>query len=465
MRGGVEGSTRNPRVDTWAVVHTLRVMMHGGWSCNNALWHWLLVLSYLAICHTAYATNPPVPVTELPFGRSEVPHHEWEVFLRENLHADLKPWIERVRKDGPLNATRVLDLVAYLKAYAPKDMPSAVHKLCVIYNSRIYWPERNDVGGDVPSEPVAGYIKMWHVVMTKALKTGHLKLPNMVLVYNAEDNKPRFCSVKRNCSVPLVSQIKTIDGDGEDTDLLVPQVMTVQPSLYSLPWHLKNDTAFFRGHGFRNDYWLRKYGYNDACPRTYLAWRSMVDQQQGRPMVLDVALTDGYQVLRHENGTMFDNQVIRADLPRVERVPMAEHARHKYLLQLEGISASYRLSLLFQVNSLVLFQRQPFIEYHYRSLKEGVHYVGFWNDTTMDDVYDVIKQVQAQEAADPAWPQRIIHNAQTFAAKFSSMHARVMYTQAALTEYRKLFDGSMDLLVEQLVADMRGRGFPIPAAA
>ena len=28
-----------------------------------------------------------------------------------------------------------------------------------------------------------------------------------------------------------------------------------------------------------------------------------------------------------------------------------------------------------------------------RSLKEGVHYVPFWNATTMDDIYDVIKQV------------------------------------------------------------------------
>jgi hypothetical protein len=37
-------------------------------------------------------------------------------------------------------------------------------------------------------------------------------------------------------------------------------------------------------------------------------------------------------------------------------------------------------------------------------------------------------------------------------------------TQAVLTEYRKLFDGSMDQLVERLVADMRARGFPIPAA-
>ena len=32
-------------------------------------------------------------------------------------------------------------------------------------------------------------IKSWHIVMTKALKSGHMKLPNVVLAYNAEDNK------------------------------------------------------------------------------------------------------------------------------------------------------------------------------------------------------------------------------------------------------------------------------------
>ena len=36
------------------------------------------------------------------------------------------------------------------------------------------------------------------------------------------------------------------------------------------------------------------------------------DQREGRPHVLDVAITDGYQVGRFENGTLHAKQVGRA---------------------------------------------------------------------------------------------------------------------------------------------------------
>ena len=42
--------------------------------------------------------------------------------------------------------------------------------------------------------------------------------------YLCRRRRPRFCSAARNCPVPLISYIKTIDGEGEDTDLLIPQV-------------------------------------------------------------------------------------------------------------------------------------------------------------------------------------------------------------------------------------------------
>jgi hypothetical protein len=45
---------------------------------------------------------------------------------------------------------------------------------------------------------------------------------------------------------------------------------------------------------------------------------------------------------------------------------LRDHARYRYLLNLDGSSASFRLAQLLVVNSLVLKQTSPYIEYFYR---------------------------------------------------------------------------------------------------
>ncbi len=58
-----------------------------------------------------------------------------------------------------------------------------------------------------------------------ALMDRGLQFPNVLFVFNTEDNLPRWCgpSGQRNCTVPLISLIKTVDALGNDTDILVPQ--------------------------------------------------------------------------------------------------------------------------------------------------------------------------------------------------------------------------------------------------
>lgn len=43
-----------------------------------------------------------------------------------------------------------------------------------------------------------------------------------------------------------------------------------------------------------------------------------------------------------------------------------DHAHYRYLLHLDGASASYRLGLLLSTDSLVLRQRSPYVEYFTR---------------------------------------------------------------------------------------------------
>lgn len=61
------------------------------------------------------------------------------------------------------------------------------------------------------------------------------------------------------------------------------------------------------------------------------------------------------------------------------RADFSEHVRHKWLLHLEGISASSRLGQLMTMNSLVLRAMESNMsEHYYRALRPWVHYVPFF---------------------------------------------------------------------------------------
>ncbi|PNH10317.1 Protein O-glucosyltransferase 1 [Tetrabaena socialis] len=350
--------------------------------------------------------DTPLPVTEVPLGRAEVPHDD------ENLQADLKPWTAR----APLRANDTLTLYEALMA---RHFLPAVFKLVLIYNNRIYWPNREDVNGTEPPRPASPFKLTFHRRLTYLMTTGRLTLPNVLFVFSSEDNRPRWCAPGRKCAVPLFSMTKTLgEPDGDDEDILIPQFNWAPSSLYLYPWHLKKDLAFFRGVPFCSGFWNNKTpNCSFVCPRAYFAWRSFEDQRSGRPRVLDVGLVEPYIM---NNAGPKDLPLCTSKVPPVVPItPVSEHSQYKWLLHLEGITASSRLSQLFLTNSVVLFQQQPFVEYFYRSLKPNVHYVPFWMTTPagIADVYDVVGRLRRLDRDEPAATQRIVREAQMFAAK------------------------------------------------
>ncbi|KAG2452340.1 hypothetical protein HYH02_003364 [Chlamydomonas schloesseri] len=292
------------------------------------------------------------------------------------------------------------------------------------------------------------------------LDRGDVQMPDAVFTFNVEDNQPRWCGPSANCTVPLLSIIKTVDeASGNDTDILIPQFLYLAKSTYHYPWHLKKDVAFFRGTPFCSSWWADKFDSKCTapCTRAWLAYLSMQDEQQGRGQsVLDVALVVPYEG---------SSSCITQKPPVKKHLPLANHTYYKYLLHLEGHTTSFRLGMLFHTNSLVLYQNQPFLGHYTRSLRPHVHYVPFWNTTPrgqgMEDIYDVMQAVRHKDSVFPQDIQHIIREAQQFAVKFLSLSARARYLRDALLAYKSLFE-DMDPFIEQLVARMRERGFRIP---
>ncbi|KAG2497138.1 hypothetical protein HYH03_004729 [Edaphochlamys debaryana] len=238
-------------------------------------------------------------------------------------------------------------------------------------------------------------------------------------------------------------------------------------TFYSLPWHLKRDQAYFRGIPFCSGIWKQTVpGCAVACPRTFYAWRSDLDARTNRtPSYLDVGIVEPPH-MPWVNDTNEKQGYINCNpdaLPVFERTAMSRHAKYKYLLHLEGIAYSSRLSQLMLTNSLVLFQRQPFLEWFYRSLRPGVHYVPFWNATifanngSLLDVYDIIDDLRRRDEKDPRDLQRMITAANNFAMKFTTATGRARYLREALTAYRALFI-DMDPYLEQFVAGLKAQG-------
>ncbi|KAG2452096.1 hypothetical protein HYH02_003130 [Chlamydomonas schloesseri] len=362
-----------------------------------------------------------------------------------------------------------------------KELTPDILLLVLVYNNTMYWLEGPEGPAlrEVPSI-ASPYKHMLHKYVTHALARGRLQLPNVLFIYNSFDNGNRLGKPTRNLTAPPFSLCKSRGWyEGDDLDILVPQMIAIPDALYHVPWHLKKDLAFFRGVPSCSRIWEQTYQREEACARMHLAYLSERDRRAGNATALDVGLADVYKVVGEKKSTPYE-------LPTYGRVPLDTHAHYKWLLNLEGFVAAYRMGQLLSMNSLVLHQRSYFMEYFYRSLQPWVHYVPFWNATStegsgtvagagaaggggttalppppprMDDVYDVLEQVRRMDREQPAALQRIIANAQGV-AKMLSKPMRLEYYKAALEGYKELFP-DMDQFLELFVQSLRSKGSDI----
>ncbi|KAG2452341.1 hypothetical protein HYH02_003365 [Chlamydomonas schloesseri] len=359
------------------------------------------------------------------------------------------------RRQGRLKANATIQ---FYESTLRKHFLPAVFKLVLIYKNRIYYPLRDDPQNTDPPLPCAPQIEAFYKHLQPLLERGVIQMPDVLFFHNVEDNLPRWCGPSANCTVPLLSIIKTVDeASGNDTDILIPQFLFLAKSTYHYPWHLKKDVAFFRGRPFCSGWWDRKFKCDFLCTRPWLAHLSQQDEEQGRGRsVLDAGIVEPHQ----------GSSSCISRSPSVQKgIPLANHTYYKYLIHLEGMTTSFRLDMLLHTNSLVLYQNQPFLAHFTRSLRPHVHYVPFWNTTPrgqgMEDIYDVMQTLRHKDSVYPQDIQRIVREGQDFAVKYLTVSARARYLRDALQAYKSLFE-DMDPFIEQLVARMRERGFRIP---
>jgi lipopolysaccharide biosynthesis glycosyltransferase len=142
---------------------------------------------------------------------------------------------------------------------------------------------------------------------------------------------------------PALSVIKSWRWDKNRQDMLDSGAQT--------PWPLKKDQVFFRGSRT-----------NDV--RDELVLYALKHQQQW-----NVSYT------LNQSQSMTDYVLNTLKLEPVEPVPLIEHCQYRYLLNFDGVAASFRLRNILACGALVLYANPEWVEFFYSQLKPWVHYV------------------------------------------------------------------------------------------
>ncbi|KAL4422564.1 hypothetical protein ABPG75_008761 [Micractinium tetrahymenae] len=259
----------------------------------------------------------------------------------------------------------------------------------------------------------------------RGMQEGRLRVPEgMPFIWNVND----FSGCHGNsedppgsrCPGPVLSVIRHMDHH----DVLVPLFTPMRLSYYEpyfVPWQSKSDLAFFRGSPWCSNHQLNGTVLLDSsnCSRESLTLLS-----NAHPGLLNVSLIRPYG---------------RVTTPEGEPASHHDHATFKYLLQLDGITASRRYGTLLSMNSLVLKQESPWSEWYYHALQPCVHHLPFWQSSE-EDVLDLLRTLRVNPA-NQLTAQRIAANANAFAAAWLDDEGQFRYWQLLIDRYAELYRG------------------------
>jgi len=365
--------------------------------------------------------GPPMPHPHVKPKRWSVRCNVGPADLKELFRDNLEPDVRRWRARAPLNMT------ALYKLY-DLNPDNDVRRLVLIYNNTFYMV--HEPKPRVCADPCNRYMEDVASAFQHWMEKRRIAFPNVLFHLSVHDS--HHCYADDSCPAPMLSIAKIINHRNpkafpEGQDILIPKAPRRKLAWqFEFPWELKSDKAVWRGTRWCD--W-GTYQYHTNCSRFYTgyAFNSSKDFQE----VLDFGFTAGDDI---------DGPI----LPLVPYISTGDYTRFKFILNLDGFTAAYRLSKIMLLNSVVLKEESFRGEYYYRSLKEWEHYIPIYKDNGTDLV-DVVREYRQPHRLPDL--QRISKNANAFAAKYCCPRARMLYWQRVLVEFKKLFP-DMDAEIE-----------------
>jgi lipopolysaccharide biosynthesis glycosyltransferase len=176
----------------------------------------------------------------------------------------------------------------------------------------------------------------------------------------------------------------------------------------ALTWDEKKPAVFFRGS------------------RTNETRDPYVLQSQKRPDLWDVR----YTLNQSQKQTGYVTEVLK--LAPAETVSPRDHCAYRYLLNFDGVAASFRLKNVLACGGLVFYVEPKWVEFFYAKLVPGEHYVPL-----SLDVEEAARTVDALRA-DDARARRIARNGRDFIEKHLTLAHVRRYWLDLLRDYASL---------------------------
>lgn len=148
------------------------------------------------------------------------------------------------------------------------------------------------------------------------------------------------------------------------------------------------------------------------------------------------APTNSYRNLffeKSKNNLNFDIDISVGAASRTNYIPLKQHCKYKYLLNLPGNSSSGRFKYLFLMDSIIFDINNEYIEFWYHVLKNNYHYFQFEkNINSFDKINDKINELENN----PIYYQKILNNSKDI-EKYFTYDSVIQYWLTLFDNYHK----------------------------
>ncbi|KAG2436980.1 hypothetical protein HYH02_011412 [Chlamydomonas schloesseri] len=331
---------------------------------------------------------------------------------------DLANW----KQYGPLNRTHIDSFMARWKNYG-----FHLQSMIMIYQNKWYYPFHSAWNHtQITKDQYEAGITLWVEATQYYFQSAshNIEFPDSFFFLSDQDQG--WCGGDR-CPMPALAITKRGNGSME---LLSPFMVASEHPLYNYPMELKHDKAFFNGRPnwgastktFNGtNYWSRAFMANLSMREPDRVHAALIGEQAWFP----------------------------GGLKSEGDVSLKNHARWKYVMNLDGVTYAGRLSRLMHTDSVLLKEESIWYEFFTRAMKEGVHYLPIFK-TGPEDVLDVMREWGNRTLE----LKRIAWNTQQFARRYLCPRARMLYFRRLLEEYNHMFFSDGVNHMKQFIEDV-----------
>jgi hypothetical protein len=224
-------------------------------------------------------------------------------------------------------------------------------------------------------------------------------------------------SAKDYADIPFPTYEDWARAVNQETGKVFPNACRTYPKISQIPWKNKSSKAVFRGA-------TTGAGVTPATNQRLNAFEISLEHEN----LLDVGFTKWNLRPRKLEDSEYLQTIERSDYPVANRLNLQEQSKFKYILNLEGHVAAYRLSYELSSGSVVLLADSKWKMWYSDILKPYVHYVPVKGD--LSDLLDVIEWCKTNDSK----CKEIATNAREFYDKYLGTAGILDFLQKELKE-------------------------------